>query len=368
MTKAFSRKSGEIYVIHGVDVIGMTKRLLEAAGVAKAIPAGASIALKPNLVVARPADGGATTHPGILAGVIEHLRDHGHGRIDIIEGSWVGDDTRRAFARCGIDAVAKRYGAATHDLKEDSSTPVDTPAGKIRVCDKAREAGFLINLPVLKGHCQTRVTCALKNMKGCIPDDEKRRFHREGLDTFIAALATAIVPDLTLVDGICGDLDFEEGGNPVRADRLLLGADSVKLDAYACALLGINPAEIPYIVLAERHGVGTMAVGEGDIVELNKPTAAPSARASGQAAVLGRRVKADQACSACYANCIHALKRLEERGAARRLPPISIGQGWKGKRMDGVGIGACCSGAARPVAGCPPSALDIVKELEHGEI
>ena len=34
----------------------------------------------------------------------------------------------------------------------------------------------------------------LKNMKGCIPDSEKRRFHRDGLDECIAALSTAIRP------------------------------------------------------------------------------------------------------------------------------------------------------------------------------
>ena len=58
------------------------------------------------------------------------------------------------------------------------------------------------------------MTCALKNCKGCLPDREKRRFHAEGLMRPIAALATALRPELTIVDSLCGDLDFEEGGNP----------------------------------------------------------------------------------------------------------------------------------------------------------
>ncbi len=363
MPETFPRKGGKIYAVYGDDPAGMARQLLDAAEVAAAIPAGAKVSLKPNLVVGRPASGGATTHPEILAGIIEYLFDHGHKQVDIIEGSWVGDDTGRAFATCGMNDLGKRYGVKLHDLKRDSATAIDTPAGKIHVCDRALAADFLVNLPVLKGHCQTRMTCALKNMKGCITDAEKRRFHREGLDECIAALATAIVPHVSLVDGICGDLDFEEGGNPVQANRMLLGADPVKLDAYVCALMGLSPEEVPYVPLAESYGVGEMGLEESDIVELNRPVIAQAGRPSGKVQSLGKYVKADQACSACYANLIHALKRVEERGGLRRPPPIHIGQGWKGKELPGVGIGVCCRGAAKCVPGCPPIALDIVEAL-----
>lgn len=88
---------------------------------------------------------------------------------------------------------------------------MDTPLRPMDICCRALDAGYLINLPVLKGHCQARMTCALKNCKGCLPDREKRRFHAEGLMEPIAALAAALRPALTIVDSICGDLDFEEG-------------------------------------------------------------------------------------------------------------------------------------------------------------
>ena len=364
MPGGFPRKGGKIYVIHGTNPAEMAKRLMEEAKVADAIPEGASVSLKPNLVVGREASGGATTHPEILAGLIEFLFDHGRRKVDIIEGSWVGDDTRRAFKVSGIEAIGKRYGVKVYDLKDDAATPVDTPAGPIHVCDRARRADFLINLPVLKGHCQTRMTCAIKNMKGCITDAEKRRFHREGLDECIAALATAIIPHVSVVDGICGDLDFEEGGNPVTANRMFLGADPVKLDAYVCSLMGLSPLQVAYIPLAEKYGVGEMGVGAEDIVELNRPEKGQAApRPTGKALGLAKNIKADQACSACYANLIHALRRLDGRGA---LPPLFIGQGWRGKTIQGVGVGRCCRGAAKCVDGCPPNALDIVQALRNG--
>ncbi|MCD8139340.1 MAG: DUF362 domain-containing protein [Planctomycetaceae bacterium] len=366
MAGRFPSRGGKIYAVYGDDPAAMAKRLMEAAGVADSIPPGARVSLKPNLVVGRPASGGATTHPEILAGIIEFLQDTGHRNIEIIEGSWVGDDTGRAFAACGMAAVGKRYNVPLYDLKMDKAVAKDTPAGRINVCRRALDSDFLINLPVLKGHCQTRMTCALKNMKGCITDAEKRRFHRDGLDECIAALATAIIPHVTIVDGICGDLDFEEGGNPVQANRMLLGADPVKLDAYVCSLMGLSPDMVGYLPLAEEYGVGEMGIEERDIVHLNQPAPGVAAgKPTNKVQSLGRKLKADQACSACYANAIHAMKRVEEMGVSRTMPAIYIGQGWQGQDVDGIGIGRCARGKLGNVAGCPPAALDIVEAVRE---
>ena len=204
-----------IYEIFGTNAHAMTRALMESAGAACKIPSGASVALKPNLVVAASPETGATTHAGVLSGAIEYLRDHGFRDISIIEGSWVGDDTGRAFRAAGYEAVGKKYGVPLFDLKRDKTRRVDTPLRPMDICCRALDADYLINLPVLKGHCQTAMTCALKNCKGCLPDREKRRFHAEGLMRPIAALAAALRPELTIVDSLCGDLDFEEGGNPV---------------------------------------------------------------------------------------------------------------------------------------------------------
>ena len=261
-----------IYEIFGADAHAMTYALMEKADVAASIPAGADVALKPNLVVAAAPESGATTHAGVLSGAIAYLRDHGVTDISIIEGSWVGDRTGRAFQAAGYDQVGKRYNVPLYDLKGDKTRTVDTPLRPMEICRRALDAGYLINLPVLKGHCQTVMTGALKNCKGCLPDREKRRFHAEGLMEPIAALAAALKPDLTIVDSICGDLNFEEGGNPVPTGRMLLGTDMVQLDAYGCRLMGLEPDQVPYIGLAEGWGAGSAALGEGELVRLNAPT------------------------------------------------------------------------------------------------
>ena len=42
---------------------------------------------------------------------------------------------------------------------------------------------------------------------------------------------------------------------------------------------------------------------------------------------------------------------------------ISIGQGFRGKAVEGIGIGNCCIGAGYCVKGCPPTAADVGKML-----
>lgn len=95
------------------------------------------------------------------------------------------------------------------------ASEVDCAGMKLQICSSVRKLDFLINVPVLKGHCQTKITCALKNMKGLIPNKEKRHFHKLGLHKPIAHLNVGIHQDFIVVDNICGDLDFEDGGNPV---------------------------------------------------------------------------------------------------------------------------------------------------------
>ena len=349
----------KIYEIFGTDAHTMTYALMERAQIAAAIPSGADVALKPNLVVSAPPETGATTHDGVLSGAIEYLRDHGVKDISIIEGSWVGARTNQSFHAARYDAVSKKYGVPLYDLKGDRTRTVKTALRPMEICCRALDAGYLINLPVLKGHCQTAMTCSLKNCKGCLPDKEKRRFHAEGLMEPIAALAAALRPDLTIVDSICGDLNFEEGGNPVATGRMMLGTDMVQLDTYGCRLMGLDPEYVPYIGLAERWGAGSSALEPGDLIRLNEPSdAAGYPKPSVLVANLTRNVQANNACSACYASLVRALYHSRSREA------IAIGQGWKGVPFDGLGVGSCCNCAQRQVKGCPPSAEDILQALQ----
>lgn len=343
----------------------MTKNLMTAADVAAVIPKGASVALKPNLVCAGSPETGATTHPGVLSGCMEYLKEKGFSDILVIEGSWIGGNTQQSFKICGYDSVCKKYDVPFYDLKSDKVRRVETPLRVMEISQRALDADYLIDLPVLKGHCQTHMTCALKNLKGCIPDREKRQFHAEGLFKPIAALASALIPDLVIVDSICGDLYFEEGGNPVHTNRMMLGYDAVQMDTYGCTLMGLKPEDVPYIGLAEKWGAGSMALSDDDIVRLNEPADSQEyPPASGLVKALTGNVRADSACSACYAALVRALYIADKQGDPIK-EKICIGQGYRDKKPEGTGIGRCCSRADICVTGCPPTAEAILEKLRQ---
>ena len=66
-----------------------------------------------------------------------------------------------------------------------------------------------------------------------------------GLHRPIAHMGLGIHQDFILVDNICGDLDFEDGGNPFIMNRLFAGLDPVLIDAYVCAELHYKPEDVP---------------------------------------------------------------------------------------------------------------------------
>lgn len=355
----------DIYVIYGKKPKSMVKELLEKSDIISEIPQGATIGLKPNLVVSKGAETGATTSPEIVEAIIEYLQEHGYDKITIMESSWVGDDTSRAFRVCGYEDISRKYHVPLKDLKRDSSTVHKAGGLGIEYCDTPYHVDYLINLPVLKGHCQTGMTCALKNMKGCITDREKRKFHTMGLHKPIACLNKVRCADLVLVDGLRGDLDFEEGGNPVEMNRILLAKDSVLLDAYVAQLMGYEISEIPYIAMAAELGVGSMEVEKAHIVELNTDHTGAKLTSSRRARALAKYIDENDACSACYGSLIHALARMEDRGMLRNIQgKIHIGQGFRGQQPGGIGVGVCAKGCDKCVIGCPPKAIDIVKMLE----
>lgn len=357
----------EILMIHGTDYKKMTLEILTAAKVAEQIgDRRKRIGLKPNVLMAKTPEFGATTHMELVEGTIEYLQGHGFENLFIMEGAWVGERTERAFAACGYPAVAKKYGVTLVDTQKDTYKTYDAAGVKLNVCDFPMSMDFLINMPVLKGHCQTTVTCAMKNNKGLIPNSEKRRFHTMGLHKPIAHLATVVRNDFILVDNICGDLDFEEGGNPVVMNRILGFRDPVLCDAFVCETMGYHVEDAAYIRMAERLGVGCADTSLAKITELNEGSnAVGRIRMTRRVEKLAEYVEPADACSACYGSLIYALDRLDDRGMLHKgKTKIAIGQGYKGKGGE-IGVGQCTSGFARSCKGCPPKAVDMVRFLEQ---
>ena len=363
----------EIWMIHGTNYKENTKRLLEAAGLEAEIKKKngekkeCKIGIKPNLVAPSEASYGGTTHPEVVAGIIEYLQERDYKNLVILEGSWVGDKTEDSFEVCGYNELSKQYQVPLADMQKDSSSLCDCKGMELFICDTALTLDFLINVPVLKGHCQTKMTCALKNLKGLIPNKEKRHFHTMGLHKPIAHLNARLHQDFIVVDNICGDLDFEDGGNPVVMNRILAVTDPVLCDAYVCRFLNYEIKEVPYILMAEKLGVGSADIEHAVIRSCGTQTPA-------DASILEVRkrkivelldaVEEVESCSACYGYLMPALDRLKEEGLLKKLDTkIAIGQGFRGK-SGMLGIGNCTAKFVCHLKGCPPTETEIYEFLK----
>ena len=361
----------QIWKLYGTEYKEMTKELLSKADLAGLIGGREKrVAIKPNLVVASPAEFGATTHSEVVAGIVEYLQENQFENIVIVESSWVGDRTSEAFIYCGYKELCEKYDVPFIDGQKDKWHEVDCAGMKLNIIDAVDSIDFLINVPVLKGHCQTKMTCSLKNLKGLIPNTEKSRFHRMGLHKPIAHLQAGIRQDFIVVDHICGDLDFEEGGNPVVRNCVMAAADPVLVDSYACSLLHYTPDDVPYVRMAEQLGIGSADLDSAQIIDLG-----------GFHGYAGKEMKEDlprehkilevsyavnevDSCSACYASLSGALWRLKEEGLLDKLDtPIGIGQGMQGKTGK-LGVGKCTKDFDVCIMGCPPDEDKIYNELK----
>ncbi len=361
-------EKNDIYITQGTDYRQMAVRILEAANLAGEIgDKNKRIGIKPNIVGAIKASAGATTHPELIDGVLSYLLERGFSHVSVLESSWVGDLTSRAVKYTGIYDICRKHCVPFLDLQKDSSQTVDAAGMSLSVCDEALKLDYLINLPVLKGHCQTTVTCALKNSKGLIPNSEKRRFHTMGLHAPIAHLNAAIHQDFILVDNICGDLDFEEGGNPVIMNRVLGFKDPVLCDSFAAECIGYNPHDIPYIHLAEELGIGSTDLAHANVIPLNRGALdTPKIHHTPQVSRLAAYTAPKDSCSACYGSLIYALSRLDKSGElqGRKKESIAIGQGYRGTSGE-LGVGQCTKCFKKTLGGCPPKAVDIAEFLRR---
>lgn len=359
-------------MIGGTDYRKMTRELLEKCRLEELIEKKETkIGIKPNLVAPVSADWGSTTHPEVVAGLIEYLKAHGFENLVMLEGSWVGDRTEEAVEVCGYRTLSEQYQVPFVDMQKEKGVAISVGELELHVGAAVKDIEFLINVPVLKGHCQTKITCALKNLKGLLPNQEKRRFHSLGLHKPIGYLSMAVRQDFILVDNICGDLDSEDGGNPVEMNRVLAGRDPVLMDAYVCSLLGYQTEEVPYILEAEKIGVGSADLSQaeflmfGDIKEI-------SVKRERKIVEVYDLVEEVDSCSACYAYLVPAVLRLKEEGLLEKLPEkICIGQGYRGKKGE-LGIGNCTRLFRHSLKGCPPLEdeiytflRDAIKEKEH---
>lgn len=238
--------------------------LLDAAGLARLLPADKPIIIKPNLVEVLPPP--ITTPAVLIDGLIAYLRGITDNEILIGEGTAaLTYDTYHAYAELGYTTVAEKHGVSLVDLNDEPSVYLRdqsrTRWPEMYLPEIAMNC-FLLSVPVLKAHSLSQVTLTMKNMMGLAPPEhfqqgggwKKSAFHL-GIQDAVADLNRYRTPDFTLLDATVGMAQAHLWGPtcdpPVR--RLAASVDPVAIDAYGCRLLGKNWREIGHIAQLDQE-------------------------------------------------------------------------------------------------------------------
>ena len=366
------------------------RQVIETLQPFKALSPEARVVIKPNIVLSRKRWLGANTRPEIVESLVVLLREQGVRNITIADGSGIGESATRAFKICGYTEIADKHGVRLVDIDRDRfierSTLTDGPFSKLALSQTVADCDYLINVPVIKAHCQTRVTCSLKNLKGVMPRQLKSSFHGADLERAIAQLAALVTPDFVLADGTYGDLSSELGGKPVNLGIIAGGRDPLTVDCFAASTLGFSPAAIAHIAhYARARGVDPAAF-QPVLHELNHPsgdrvfeTDTDGFRAYPCTVQLGNT------CCTCHGNLRFALERMREARVLSGEDHYYIGSFGTAAEAAGekraqqhcrahraIAVGDCARAAVSPpaeiaVPGCPPSADAIVRAVRNAK-
>ena len=250
-----------LVTVKGGDRAEAVKRAIDAlGGIGRFVKPGESVLVKPNIGWDRLPMHGANTDPDVVAAIVRLCKEAGAGKVVVTDVSC--NDARRSFERSGIWKAAEDAGAEvvlpTDGLYED--VDLGGGLGTWQVLKPLLEAQRIINVPVVKHHGTARLTAGMKNWYGVLSGERRANLHRR-MDEGIAELAAAVRPSLTLVDATRVLLrNGPQGGglsDVEQRDLLAASTDPVAADAWAAEVLGRSVADIGYIGLAERAGLGT---------------------------------------------------------------------------------------------------------------
>jgi len=344
---------------------------------------GAKVLLKPNVAVPAKRGTGIVTDARVVEAVTKLILERNPKRVVIGEGSSVGYDFPRRLdsIHCmevaGVMEVARKLGVELVDLNRDEQVGVKTPDAfvmeRFAVAKTALEADVIICLPVIKTHIRTGITCGLKNMKGILPGDEKKRTHKLGLDRGIVDLNRVAKPTFTIVDGIIGVQgawsSHSDGLDRVPLDLIIAGNDVVAVDAVCATVAGFDVGEILHIQLAAEANLGVCDMhlievrGEG--INLVKHPFIPFLQAA-RDLYGGAKIIEKDTCTGCMGESVSAFIYLDKAGFHDKLRDLTIIMGAPEEipplKEKPVVIGQCAKKYRHLgvfVPGCPPHGMKI---------
>ena len=233
------------------------EKALDFINTAEVLPKTGLVLIKPNLTN----DDGppVTTNVKAAEAVYHYCTSHTDAQVVIGEGCGCGT-TAETFEANGYTSLAEKYGIKLIDFNQEKAVLLkrdDTLQLKELYVPEIVQDAFIISLPVLKDHCFTTTTIAMKNMFGLAPAPyyrggwNKSKLHSPSTHKSVVDVCLYKKPDLSVVDASVALSGSHLSGSHKRLGLILAGFDPVAVDAVGSGLLGHNPRGIQYLQLAD---------------------------------------------------------------------------------------------------------------------
>lgn len=233
---------------------GIRRSVQLLGGIEKIVEKGDRVIIKPNLEAPREARTAATTDMIFVETAVEMTRESGAVPI-VAEGPFMNYNAEAVFQITGVRRLCERLGVEFVNLNAAETIEVEVPGGKahkkLRLPRVVLEADKLLNLPKLKTHHLTTITCAMKNLKGVLPGQDKQLSHVRGIHQAIVDINKIVRSDLVIVDGLLA----MEGMGPtfggvVDMGVLTAGTNAIAVDSVCAEIMGMDPLHVPHLKLA----------------------------------------------------------------------------------------------------------------------
>jgi len=215
-----------------------------------------SVAIKPNLCYYWNAATGYTTDARVVAGVIDNVREifGKNTSIRIVESDATAMRTKHAFTMLGYRKLADEKNVELFNLSKDNIVEKEVTVNgrkiKFKIPCSLLETDLFINVPKLKLMRETKITCAMKNIFGCIASPRKVVYH-PFLNEAIVGINKILQPHLTVVDGVIASAYF-----PVKLGLIMASTDVFSIDWISSQIMRYEPSRIEYLRLARKEKVG----------------------------------------------------------------------------------------------------------------
>lgn len=262
-SKKMTEKQESILAVSvGDDPHAITKKAMELlGGMGKFIKRGDIVAIKPNIGWDRLEEQAANTNPMVVKAIVELCLEAGAKEVRVGDVPCV--EPNRSYQRSGIAKAVKEAGGKVIMPEDRFMKEVSIKGEFIKdwsVFMPLVEVDKVINIPIVKHHSLTLATIGMKNWFGIV-SGHRNQLHQQAHEA-IVDLANFVRPVLTVIDAYrVLTRGGPQGGSlafVAKKRTVAISPDPVAADAFGAKILGLNPAKLRFIQLANEVGLGSL--------------------------------------------------------------------------------------------------------------